>query len=74
MIELNEYREHDNAGRTLVIVNPDEIAAVRYYQYRSFRDAIGQVVLKCGTTINVWESVETIHRAIQAAAGGGRRG
>lgn len=71
MIELTEYRDFSDSSRGMVLVNPDDISAVLPYRYHSFREPVGQVVLKSGVTINVWESVESIQRAIQAAKAAG---
>jgi len=59
MIQLTEYRGDDRAGG-LVLVDPRDVTCVREYVYHSFRSNIGEVILKCGTSIKVWETVQQI--------------
>ena len=68
MLQLTEYRSFDDYSREPVLVDESEIAAVRAFRYHSFRSAIGQVVLRSGEKINVWEDVDTIKRMMQRAA------
>ena len=68
MLELKEYRSFDDYSRALVMVDVNEIAVVRAYRYHSFRNEIGQIVLKNGVTINVWENVDTIRRMMRKEA------
>lgn len=75
MLELHEYRSFDDCSHEPVLVDVAEIAVVRAFRYHSFRNAIGQVVLRSGEKINVWEDVDAIRRMMQKesarAAGGG---
>ena len=54
MIELTEYRG-DDPGRPCH-VNPEEVAAVRDWNYHSFRPSIAEIVLKSGAVLRVWQT------------------
>lgn len=62
-IEFSEFKSDDRAG-TKVFIDPHEVAAVREWNWHSFRPAIGEIVLTSGEKVRVWETAEAINRRL----------
>ena len=63
--KLREFSEYREDGRCLkVYVNPDDVMAVRAWAYHSFRPSIGEIILRHGEKLHVWETEEEIQRRL----------
>jgi hypothetical protein len=58
LVRLTQYSEENEDAS--VYVNPEEVASVRPWKYHSFRPAISEITLRCGSTIRVWQDVERV--------------
>lgn len=65
---LTEYS--DDGHDATVYINPDEVSAVRYWKYHSFRPAITEIILQNGTKFHVWQDVETALKRLNETASG----
>ena len=62
--EFSQYTDDGEPGLACY-VNPDDVMVVKEYKYHSFRSSIGEITLRNGEKIRVWETVDEIQRRLQ---------
>lgn len=68
LVEFTEYNAYGDT-HTKVRINPQEVAAVREWQYHSFRPAISEIILKSGKKIRTWEDVDCVTKKLAKEKG-----